>query len=449
MNIGAILCICRGEIDSHLNMDVLKDYCQKEPDVKMTAVYEASCSIHDQEDMFEQINKNEIDALLFIGCSPKYYEEIFQEIFHGKLNINPGLLKFANIREQVAWAHRDQNEDHIIEKAIKIIAAGLEQLRAGKPIKTENIPNLKSVLVIGGGISGIHAALALANQGYSVYLVEKDAYLGGNQLRFSKAFPRDECSACAITPIINTLSRTPGIEIFSLAEILQVRGRTGNYVVTIKQYPRFVKETCTNCGECINVCKKNVPDEYNFNLVDRKLIHLPNFDTFPRIPFIKGEHIDYCRNECSQLCAKVCDVKAVDLNEEAHQVEINVGGIITAIGYDMYEPNEYGYGLSKDVLTLEEYERILVGNGIYNGKVLKPSNQQQPKNIAFILCVGARQPGKVPYCSRYCCMATAAAIKQTVEKLPDTKIYVFYRDIYALGKMGEEYIKETQNFKNV
>lgn len=449
MNIGAILCTCRGEIDSHLDLKPLKEFCEKQPDVKVVKIYEASCSIHDQEDLIKVIQEKNIDALLFIGCSPKYYEDQFKEIFFEKMGINPGFIGFANIREQLAWAHRNQKEETLLEKAKSMVLATLEQVRKSKSINTENVPNLKSILVIGGGISGIHASLALANQGFYVYLLEKDAYLGGKQLRFSKAFPRDECSACAITPIVNTLSRTKNIEIFSLAEIVQVRGRTGNYIVTIKQNPRFVNDTCTNCGECMNVCKESKPDIYNFNLKDRKFIHLPDFDTFPRLPFISNEDIEFCRTKCSQLCTKVCDVKAVDLNMQPIQSEINVGGIITAIGYDMYEPIEYGYGLTKDILTLEEYERMLVSNGIYGGKVLKPSTEKPPENIAFILCVGARRPGKVPYCSRYCCMATATAIKQTAEKLPNTKIYAFYRDIYAIGKTGEDYIKESQNLSNV
>ncbi|MFX1294544.1 MAG: hydrogenase iron-sulfur subunit [Promethearchaeota archaeon] len=449
MNIGAILCACRGEISSHINLEPLKKFCQEQPDVKIVKIYNASCSIHDQKDLFKIIEKNNIDTLLFIGCSPKYYEKQFQEIFYEKKNINPGFIKFSNIREQLAWAHRELSEKLLLKKAKKLVLAALERLRQSRFIEIENVPNLKSVLVIGGGISGIHATLALANQGYYVYLIEKDAYLGGKQLRFSKAFPRDECSACAITPIVNTLSRTKNIEIFSLSELVQVRGRTGNYIVTIKQYPRFVTKKCTNCGECLTVCKKNMLDNYNFNLKERKFIHMPNFNTYPRLPFIEREQISYCQDKCSQLCVKVCDSKAINLKMKEKEFDLNVGGIITAIGYDMYQPTEYGYGLSKDILTLEEYERILISDGIFNGKILKPSTQKPPDNIAFILCVGARRVGKVPYCSRYCCMATATAIKQTVEKLPKTKIYVFYRDIYAIGKTGEEYIKETQNLKNV
>ncbi|HEC40961.1 MAG TPA: CoB--CoM heterodisulfide reductase iron-sulfur subunit A family protein, partial [bacterium] len=450
MNIGGIFCSCRGEIDKNFNLEDIREYLEKQDDVKFTKVYHASCSINDQEDMFKEINENKIDALLFIGCSPKYYEKLFQDIFLKKTSINPGLIKFVNFREQLRWAHRDQEEKKIVEKAKFVLKAALEDIKNAKPIHTEKIPNLKSALVIGGGISGIHASLALANQGHHVYLIEKSPYLGGVQLQMSKTFPRDECSACAITPIINTLFRTPNIDIFTLSEVIRVRGRTGNYVVTIKQNPRFVKEICTNCHECINVCKNNVPDEYNFNFLERKVITLPRFDTFPKLPFISINDISYCRDECkAKLCTKVCDAKAIDLDEEPKEIEINAGGIIISIGYDIYQSTEYGYGKSKDILTLEEYERILVSTGVFNGDILRPSNRKPPKNIAFILCVGARQPNKIPYCSRYCCMATASAIKQTVEKLPDAKIYVFYRDIYALGKVGDEYIKETQNFPNV
>ena len=450
MNIGAIFCSCRGEIDKNFNLKDVKAYCEKENDVKFSKIYQASCSIHDQEDMFKNIDEHGIEGLLLIGCSPKYYEKLFDTIFFENSKINPGLIKFVNFREQLSWIHRGQEPEQIGEKAKVVLKAALEELKHAKPIQIEKIPNLKSTLVIGGGISGIHSSLALANQGHHVYLVEKSPYLGGIQLQMSKTFPRDECSACAITPIINTLYRTPNIDLFPLSEVIRVRGRTGNYVVTIKKHPRFVKDICSNCHECIGVCKHDVPDEFNFNLIDRKTITLPSFDTFPKLPFISQNDISYCRNDCkAKLCTKVCDIKAIDLDEESEEIEINVGGIITAIGYDIYKPNEYGYGQSKDVLTLEEYERILVSTGVFKGEILRPSNNEIPKTIVFILCVGARQQNKIPYCSRYCCMATASAIKQTVEKLPDAKIYVFYRDIYALGKVGEEYIKECQNFPNV
>ncbi len=449
MNIATILCNCKGEISAHLDLEKTKKYCLKQPDVKFAVIFQAACSINDQEDLSKEIKAKDIDALLFIGCSPKYYEKHFQDIFFEKSDINPGLIKFVNVREQLSWAHRDQKEDIIREKAFFLILAGLENLRLSKNIKTEIISNLKSILVLGGGISGMHSAMVLANQGYDVYLVEKEPYLGGKQLRMSKAFPRDECSACAITPVINEVARTKNIEILTLSEIIKVRGRTGNYIISVKKQPRFVKESCNNCGQCFDVCPKSIPDEFNYNLKERKVISLPNFEPYPRLPFIKHNDIKYCREECKKLCVKVCDVGAINLDEEDTEIEINVGGIITAIGYDMYQPSEYGYGHSKDILTLEEYERLLVSNGIYDGKILKPSNQEPPKDIAFILCVGARQPNKVPYCSRYCCMATSTAIKQTVEKLPESKIYVFYRDIYALGKMGEDYIKEVQNYPNV
>ena len=171
MDIGAIFCTCRGEIGSHLNLEKLKEIVKKEPDVKFAEIFEASCSIHDQETVIKNLYGNGVQALLFIGCSPKYYETQFQEIFFDKMNINPGLIKFANIREQVAWAHRKQDEEVLIEKASNVVSAALEQLRSAKDIETEKVPNLKSVLVIGGGISGIHATLALANQGYYVYLI--------------------------------------------------------------------------------------------------------------------------------------------------------------------------------------------------------------------------------------------------------------------------------------
>ncbi len=140
MNIGAFFCTCRGEIDKKFNLEKVREYCEEQDDVKITEIYHASCSIHDQEDMFDKIKENELNGVLFIGCSPTYYEKLFDDIFFKYSNINPGLIKFVNFREQLSWAHRDQDEKKKGEKAKFVIKAALEDIKNAKPIQTEKIP---------------------------------------------------------------------------------------------------------------------------------------------------------------------------------------------------------------------------------------------------------------------------------------------------------------------
>jgi heterodisulfide reductase subunit A len=449
MNIAIIFCSCRNAISRYIDLEPIRKEVIGEKDVVAAKILQGSCSIGDQESIVKVIKEKQANALIFVGCSPQYYEKQFQDIFFKNININPGMIKFVNIREQLVWVHKDQTEIALREKAMVMIRAALAEVRASKPIGIEKITNLKSALVIGGGISGMYATISLANQGFHVDLVEKSPYLGGRQLLMSKAFPRDDCSSCSMAPLINNVARLPNVRIHTNSVIKKVKGRSGHYMVTITQNPRYIEKSCTNCGQCMSVCPQYVENEYNYGLDTRKTLFHPTFGAFPIIPFINERDINYCRDECKQLCTKVCDTKSINLHMTPQDFEIETGAIITAIGYDMYQPDEYGYGTNRDILTIEQFERLLVSNGVYEGKVLKPSNRQPPKSIGFILCVGARQSNKVPYCSRYCCMATATAIKQAIEVLPNTKIYVFYRDIYAMGKSGEDYIKEVQAMKNV
>ncbi len=448
MKIGVFLCQCRGEVSQNLDMTSLSEFAKENEEVAYAEIHTALCSSSSYENIKKVINDHKIDRVVIAACSPKYYEDIFRKIIESA-GLNPGNLAMANIREQCAWPHRN-DPDACLSKAKLILLEAVEKVKLSQPINLEQSSVKKSVLVVGGGIAGIHAALSLAEQGLEVQLVEQRAVIGGDQVRFAKAFPRDECSPCAFAPIITRLVHNENIKLHTLSEVVEVGGRVGEYTVKIKKNPRFVDESkCTNCGDCTTVCPNEVTNPYEFNLGEHKRIHLPYDEAHPHCHVVEPSTIEDCRTNCHRYCEKICSVDAVNLDEQPKEEKFIVGGIIIATGYKLYEPTEFNYTESKNVVTLAEYERIVAPDGVTEGKIQRLSDNKTPKSMAFILCVGSRDPQTNPYCSKYCCMATATLISQTKERNPDTKIYVFYKDIQTVGKMGDDYVRRTQEAEGV
>lgn len=448
MNIGVFLCECRGEAGNIIDLHKLAQELGEVKDVSHVWVNSALCSSKAYDEMYKKIKEHNLERIVIAGCSPKYYEDVFRKNIESA-GLNPGYLAMANIREQCAWPHRHEPQE-AYNKAKLLVQAAIENVRVGEPIGLEKSSAHKSVLVIGGGIAGMHAALSLAEQGIKVHLIEKKAVIGGYQIRFAKAFPRDECSPCAFAPIITRLVNNPLIDVHTLSEVEDVSGRVGEYYVKVKKNPRYVDpEKCVNCGDCETVCPQECADEYEFNLSNHKRIHLPYSEAHPHCRVVSPENIEDCRNNCHRYCEKICSENAVNLDMQTEYMDLTVGGIIVCTGYHLYQPDEFQYPHSKDVVTLNEYERIIAADGVTNGEVKRLSDGKEPRSIAFILCVGCRDPKKHPYCSKYCCMASATLISQTKEKLPNTKIYVLYKDIQTVGKVGDEYVRRTEEMDGV
>jgi heterodisulfide reductase subunit A len=297
--------------------------------------------------------------------------------------------------------------------------------------------------VIGGGVAGIQASLDLAEEGFDVYLVEKNPSIGGHMAQFDKTFPTMDCSMCILSPKMAAVAHNPKIHILANSEVREVSGYVGNFKVKITVKPRYVKdELCNGCGECTKSCPIEVPNEFDEKLGPRKAIYIP----FPQaVPQVYTVDIDQCI-ECYK-CVEVCGPRAIDFSQKPKEVEVEVGTIIVATGFDPFDPSgleEYGYGVYDNVITGLEFERILSPTGPTGGKIIRPSDRKVPKRIAFIQCVGSRDEKTNPYCSRVCCMYATKQALLIKEKIPDANILVFYIDLRAFGKGFEEFYKRAQ-----
>ncbi|NWF97113.1 MAG: CoB--CoM heterodisulfide reductase iron-sulfur subunit A family protein [Candidatus Thorarchaeota archaeon] len=304
---------------------------------------------------------------------------------------------------------------------------------------TKDKTSQKSALVIGGGVAGMQASLDIASQGYRVYLVEKQTSIGGRMAALDKTFPTLDCSACILTPRLSEVARHPNIELLTYSEVESVKGKAGKFRVTVRRKARYVDEDkCSGCGDCSRECPVEVPNEFDEGLGFRKAIYIPFPQATPNVYAIDRERCIQCKR-----CQKTCERGAIDFEMTDQIVELQVGAIIVATGYKLFDVSQYprlGYGKYTNVITAMEYERLINAAGPTQGHLIRLSDGRVPKNIAFIQCVGARDVAKgVPYCSRVCCMYGIKNAVMAREHDPEARVTVYYADIRAFGKGFEEF----------
>ena len=311
----------------------------------------------------------------------------------------------------------------------------------------------KSVLVIGGGIAGIQAALDLGDMGIKAHLVERKPSIGGRMAQLDKTFPTNDCSICILAPKMADCARHANITIHTLSEVTSVEGQTGDFIVRLRKYARFVKEKeCTNCGDCAAKCPVKVPDEFDMGLRNRGAIYRYYLQGVPAVMTIDRDNCLYLKRGVCRICEKMCSRNAIDFEQEDTDVTLHVGAVIVATGYDLYDPSritEYGYRRHRNVLTSLEYERLMCASGPTGGHLARLSDDKPLENIAFIQCVGSRDLRNNKFCSSVCCMHATKEATLAHEHDPKVKSSIFYLDLRATGKGFQKYIAKGEQEYNI
>ncbi len=439
--IGVYVCHCGVNIGGTVDCPDVTEFAKTLKNVVVARDYKYMCADPGQEMIKKDIKEHNLNRVVVAACSPRLHEPTFRRCV-AEAGLNPFLFEFANIREHCSWVHMHEKEK-ATEKAKDLVRMAVAKARLLEPLEFIKVGVTQRALVIGGGVAGIQTALDLGDMGFETILVEKTPSVGGRMAQLDKTFPTNDCSICILAPKMVDVAKHPNVKLYAYSEVVDVQGYVGNFKVKIMKKARYIDETkCTGCGQCSEVCPIDVPNEFDMGIGMRKAIYKPFPQAVPAKYTIDKEHCIECG-----LCAKVCGPNAIDFDQEPEIIEAEVGTIICAIGYDAFDPTvreEYGYGVYDNVVTALELERMINASGPTGGKVIRLSDGQKPKRIAFIQCVGSRD-AKVgnKYCSNVCCMYAMKNSQLIKEKSPDTEIDIYYMDIRAFSKGYEEFYERS------
>jgi len=432
--VGIFVCECGGNIGDVVDVKKVVEAVKSWEGVVVAKYHRYLCSKPGQEMILDAIKKQNLDRVVVASCTPRMHLSTFRSVLE-RAGLNPYMLEFVNIREQDSWVHGPKPSEEATKKAISLIRGGYERSLELEPLEKIREKCSREILIVGGGIAGITAALELGYLGYKVHLVERKPSIGGNMAKLTKVFPTLDCAQCILTPRMAEVGRNPNVNLLTYAEVQEISGRPGNYNVKVFMKPRGVDvEKCRSCGVCAKVCPVTVPDEYNEGLSERKAAYIEFPQAVPSAYTIDFEACTKC-GKCEQLCP----AKAINLEDKGKIVELNVGAIIMATGYQLYDANklkQYGYGIYPDVITMMALERLTSASGPTGGYV-KKADGSDVKKIAIVLCAGSRDKNHIPYCSRICCMYS---LKQAflLKKMLGIDVTIYYTDIRATGKGYEE-----------
>jgi len=444
--------------ESSLYLDPVARYAANLPDVERVRQLGFQPRL-DVKALAAEIREAKLDRIVIAGDSPGYFKPAFTQALR-MAGGSPDEVRLASFREHGAAA------SDAIQRAKAIVACAV----FGVPFRLVAVPKPatvhRSTLVIGGGVAGIQAALEIADAGKKVYLVERTGTIGGHMAMFDKTFPTLDCSACILTPKMVSVGEHENIELMTNAEVQDVSGGPGAYRVRVlKRARRVDADACTACGVCAQFCAATVWSEFDMQLSHRKAIYMPFPQAVPNAYMVDPLSCMYVQSggEKCGACAKKCPNDSIHLDEQDQIVEIDVGNIILATGYEVLDARRverYGYGKYPQVLTSLEFERLTNASGPTGGKIVQRTKKVNkrtkveewvaapdgppPRSVAIIHCVGSRDANYNPYCSRVCCMYSLKFAHLVREKLPGATCYEFYIDMRAFGKGYEEFMERIK-----
>ncbi len=433
--IGVYICHCGGNISDYVDVEKVRKSIEVEDGVFLTKTTMFACGDANQKEMVDDIKRNGLNGVVVASCSPKLHLLTFRAVTE-RAGLNKYNYVHANIREQASWAHSD-DKSGATETAIHLVKAAIAKVRLSEPLYPIIINSKKAAAVIGGGIAGMRAAIELADMGCPVTLIEREHFIGGRVAQWDVLFTTNETGKEVVTKLYNEVIKHDNIRLLTGAEVISSSGSIGDFKMKIKVTPRYIKEKCDqgHLLKAIAICPVDVPDDFNFNITIRKAIYHNFPSEYPQTPVIDIKNCTRC-GECEKICP------SVDFSQQEEIIEINVGTVLMATGFDSYTPatGEFGYNQLENVITLPQFKRIIDLNDkkiVYRGKEIR--------NIAYIYCVGSRQiEGDNKYCSRYCCTSVIYAAMQAKKKFNGINNFHFTRGIRTYGKQEVLYAESLK-----
>ena len=439
--VGVYICHCGTNIAGTVDVEAVSKWAGEQPNVVCSRDYKFMCSSLGQELIETDIKEAGLTRVVVAACSPHMHEKTFRAAT-SRSGLNPYLFEMANIREHDSWATTDK--DMATQKAKALVNAAIHRVVQHHPLEPIPVEINSNTLIVGGGIAGITAALELAEAGNHVYLVEREPSIGGHMAQLDKTFPTLDCSACILTPKMVDVGQHPNITLLSYSEVENVSGYIGNFTITVRKKARHVnEELCTGCGICEEKCPRKVVDEvFEAGLGYRKAIYRPFPQAVPKYPVLDVDNCTYFERGKCKACEILCPTGAIDFEQKDEILQIQVGNILLATGYDLFDARQipqYGYGRLANVFTSLEFERMVNAAGPTGGKIVLRDGITSPKTVGIVHCVGSRDKNYNEYCSKVCCMYSLKFAHLVNERLPGAEVYNFYIDMRTPGKGYEEF----------
>jgi heterodisulfide reductase subunit A len=447
--IGVYVCHCGTNIAGTVDVEEVARWAGeelKDQGVVIARDYKFMCSSLGQELIEADIKEKGLTRVVVAACSPHLHEQTFRTATD-RAGLNPYLCELVSIREQVSWVHTDKAA--ATEKSKAVVAGGVKRVVHHEPLEPLSVPINPATLVVGGGIAGIQAALEIADSRFPVYLVEREPTIGGHMAQFDKTFPTLDCSACILTPKMVQVGDHPHITMLSYSEVEKVEGYVGNFTVTIRKKARYViEDLCTGCGVCEEKCPKKVVDNvFEVGVGYRKAVYRPFPQAVPKYPVIDRDHCIYFDRGKCKACQIFCPTNAIDFEQQDEIIQVNVGNIILATGFDLFDTRripQYGYGRLANVFTSLEFERLCNAAGPTNGDVVLRDGVTKPEAVAILHCVGSRDRNYNNYCSVICCMSSLK-FAHLVKERTGADVYNFYIDMRTAFKDYDEFYQRVLN----
>ena len=438
--IGIFVCHCTLNVHASIDVEQVIRELSEYPGVVCAEAYENLCLDPELERIKKSVSEKGLEAVAMTTCSPTLHQKVLRAAV-AELGLAPEYCEVIDIRAE-------NGRQEATQKAIDLLKATVDDLGAKPPAATFSLSPVKRALIIGGGIAGIQAALDIADGGYEVILVEKTPSIGGHMIQLSETFPTLDCPQCIETPKMVDTGQHPNIKIMACSEVEKVSGCIGNFKVTIRRKATYVDwDKCNGCGICQQKCLTTAADEFNrwLSFSRRKAIYIPFPQAVPNRAVIDREHCGHFTTELCSVCEKICPKEAIDYSQQDSFVEIEVGAIIVATGYDLLAKMEIEeFEQDPDIIDGLQFERILCPSGPTAGQIMRPSDGKEPKEMVFVSCVGSRDPEHgFPYCSRVCCMYLVKMAMLYKHAVPDGHAYIFYMDIRTMGKGYEEFVQRA------
>jgi heterodisulfide reductase subunit A len=450
--------LCRREGAAEVDLEAVAEFAAPLPGVRLVAVLRAPEDL-DPARLARQIRAEHLSGVVVAGESPGFFKDAFARAL-AEGGGDPERIRLASFREHGATG------DGALERAKAIVACAVHDVPFGLAAEPATAKVSPATLVVGAGIAGIQASLEIADAGHKVHLVERTATIGGKMAMFDKTFPTLDCAACILTPKMVAVGKHPNIDLMVLSEVQEVTGEPGAYRVKVLRHAtRVDAAACVACNDCAQFCPVSVPNEFDVGIATRKAIYIPFPQAVPNAYVIDPAACTWVQSggkKCG-ACAKKCSKEAVHLDAQDEVVELEVGNIVVATGYDPFDARRlprYGYGRLPNVLTALEFERLSNASGPTGGRIVQKTKKLDkktkterwvfepdgppPKAVAIVHCVGSRDRSFNPWCSRVCCMYSLKFAHLVREKLPGARCSEYYIDLRAYGKGYEEFLERVE-----